>query len=158
MNKPQSQISNELNFISSVVRVLNNFNSTETKVDIPFMLSPLYNSIGSCKTFMNDVSDKQCSIVYFEDMTGGYTNGHLEIKTNNNNYELLFELDRRPWNYCSCTSDDYGYNTEHNCCGDNCDWDAPSYSLKKTEFLFGDSFNGKQSDYWKFEKEFVVNQ
>jgi hypothetical protein len=70
----------------------------------------------------------------------------------NHYYELLLGRDERHWGYCECTSDHEGYNVKYDCCGNGCDWTAPSITIKKiSESSF--SFKGVEKDIWELEEK-----
>lgn len=101
----------------------------------------------------------------------GYSNGKFEIwlyryetgelesedyvheEYPNYHYELNLTFEERYWGYCMCSSEDDGYNAEHACCGNGCDWIAPSFDLYKIENISHSSFNGVEKDLWKIEEE-----
>lgn len=44
-------------------------------------------------------------------------------------YSIELERDERYWGYCECTPDDKRYNPLYGCCGESCDWVAPSIRI-----------------------------
>ncbi|PHA03047.1 hypothetical protein COE51_01510 [Bacillus pseudomycoides] len=137
----------------------------------------LYEYIGHYETLLQDKEGLQpliddCEKYFFEirhdeDDSDGYTNGkfivYLHDEYNpenfglsnqlNYHYEISLKYDERYWRYCDCTPDMKGYNEAARCCGEGCDWVAPSFELEKIETIHNSSFNGEQRDLWELEKK-----
>jgi hypothetical protein len=127
------------------------------------------------KPFLNDLQEWNFDIYYEHDQSEGYTDGSFTIQLHKDVGELIedswgeyyeqeyatfqFEIDllhdERYWSYCTCKPDHEGYIEKYRCCGDGCDWVAPSFNLKKLESLAHKSFKGEQYEMWKLEEKWV---
>ena len=122
----------------------------------------------SLQQLLDDLKEWECDIRHENDHSGGYIDGKFEIYLYKNDsrdeymvsgefapyhYEIELLHDDRMWGYCECTPNDEGYNAEHNCCGDGCDWTAPSFRLTKIEHIAYASFKGYQKDMWELEEQ-----
>ncbi|MBD1379079.1 hypothetical protein [Metabacillus arenae] len=67
-------------------------------------------------------------------------------------YEIKLTRDQRLWGFCQCIPDMELYNEKHECCGNGCDWTAPSFILSKVEEKYG-KFKGKERDIWELEEK-----
>ncbi|MGG2091344.1 hypothetical protein AB1283_01080 [Bacillus sp. S13(2024)] len=119
------------------------------------------------KPLIDDCDKYFFEIRYDEDDTDGYTNGKFIVYLYEkdlledhgwqsyleHHYEITLNYDERYWGYCECTSDMMGYNETHKCCGNGCDWVAPSFGISKIETIHNSSFNGEQRDLWELEKK-----
>lgn len=122
-------------------------------------------------SLLSDLEKWKMDIHHQEDKTEGYTFGKWVIylwdyeseeqdsdselyrddsKSPNYHYEIELTRDGRYWGYCECTPDMEGYNEKYKCCGDGCDWVAPSFTLSKVEECYG-KFKGDERDLWKLE-------
>ena len=160
-------------FIKNVIEVLGEENeerffatedSSEDRnlLDIPFMIAPLEQKIEAYEDFMQDLETHEYIVSYSKDATGGYTNGKITIsfydynKDNKDKYYryiITFMADYVSDGYCMCTDGDEGYNHEYKCCGKNCDWDKPVFTMEKIKTLGIGYFDGLQRDYWEHKKE-----
>lgn len=68
-------------------------------------------------------------------------------------YEIELLHDPRHWGYCMCKPTDTGYNHNHKCCGNGCDWTAPRFSLVKVIDVGQGSFAGIERDMWELEEQ-----
>jgi len=110
------------------------------------------------KQVIDDYEMNNCYFYYKSDSTEGYTDGKIYIyfsdwQNHNYHYEIELLPDRRSLGYCQCTSKDDEYNPIYNCCGIECDWDAPSFNISKIEYIGGGSFSGLQKDLWTLREE-----
>lgn len=117
---------------------------------------------------------EDCSIygfdIYFEenkDSDDHYTEGSLVInlhKLENNglsdwennldyHYRISLDVNDRMTGYCTCSTNDEGFNYEHECCGAGCDWYEPCIRISKIEGLGYVEFDGYERDLWRLEKE-----
>jgi hypothetical protein len=160
-------------FIGKLVIELKNENiyrrdANKNELDIPYIIAPLSQLLvdDKCTEFIQDIKLHNYFINYFEDSTGGYTNGYIEINLHNDdhdnhfpqcdlyNYRIEFYKDQRYWGYCECMPNDDNYRADKHCCGINCDWDAPAFTLKKIINIGNESWMGTEHDYWDFEDTF----
>lgn len=169
---------NKDNFIHDLIDILNRENEErlEKKIsplDICFIISVIEQRIEEYPDFINDIKNKEYYInQYIPDDSEGYTNGKIEIfiKKKNPDTDLLidqytdyhyiieFLFDERPWGYCQCTPEDEGYNEEHQCCGDGCDWTAPAFNILKVIDYGRTSWDGIEKDYWGYEDKFNLKE
>ena len=105
------------------------------------------------------------AIYYHEDDTNGYTNGCFSIQFNNGCqsyakyvYEITLKHDPRHWGYCGCEPSDEGYNPIYKCCGDGCDWDAPSIDIERIDNIADFSFDGAERDLWELRNKWSGNE
>lgn len=118
-------------------------------------------NIEALNKIVDDISNYKYWFQYDEDNDEGYTNGKILIYLENDEYpyqanhyyKFTLGEDERNWGYCQCTPEDIDYDPVHNCCGNGCDWSAPSISIDKIEYINGFSFDGIERDLWKLEKE-----
>lgn len=155
------------------------FNGESPKVDVPYVISVIDQQLDKCTEFLEDISkNTYCINGFDEDTTGGYTNGRIRILIEKDDkkesdlttgvyynycyynycYYINFLYDDRMWGYCQCTPEDEGYNEKHDCCGNSCDWHAPSFRIEKVITIDSGSWDGQQKDYWKYEEQFLVNE
>ena len=149
-------------FINKVIECLEYENDdreyhSKSKLDIPFMIAPLSQSLDNFKYMLNDLKIHEYGI-YYEEQENYYNNGAIYIQLYKNNSELIeeeleekeyydtdfpmdytykinFESDQRYGGYCQCSENDKDYDSRYDCCGHGCDWTAPSYSIEKS-YLF----------------------
>lgn len=167
-------------FIRALINELNDVNERERAyhnkplLDVCFIVSVIDQQIENCKEFMDELKlDRWHINGYDEDFSGGYTNGKIRILIEKPEeekesdlmvdsfedycYYLEFTHDDRHWGYCQCLPDDNGFNEKYNCCGNGCDWSAPSFTIYKEIYLGGGTWKGNESDYWKYEEQFNRN-
>lgn len=169
-------------FIQDLVEMLNSINevrvednrySTEPSeiLDVCFMVSSIEQHIEKNIEFMNDITKYDFRIEgYLEDPTSIYALGKIEVRFYKKGdfscwvdsivdyyYEIEFMQDDRSLGYCECISEDLGYNKDHDCCGNGCNWFAPAFSLKKITDMDNYSWDGNESDYWAYEIKFKSN-
>lgn len=117
----------------------------------------------------DDLEKWKFDIRYENDNSEGYTDGKFEVhlyQTDPHNngdgfydeyasyhYEIELLDDQRMRSYCQCTPEDEGYNPKYDCCGEGCDWYAPSFRLTKIDTMLHQSFNGDAKDLWKLEEQ-----
>lgn len=168
-------------FIRDLINELNDINEREliyhdkNPLDICYIVSVIDQQIENCKDFMENISKNKYYINgYDEDHSQGYTQGRIRILIEKLDeekeseymfdayydycYYIEFLYDERLWGYCQCTSDMPGYNKEHDCCGNGCDWTAPAFRIEKSISLGGGKWRGSESDYWKYEEQFNQNE
>lgn len=58
-------------------------------------------------------------------------------------------------NYCNCHPTDEGFNEEHQCCGNNCDFDYCGFNIEEIKTLGSSSYEGLQKDFWEYEKKLL---
>jgi hypothetical protein len=81
---------------------------------------------------------------------------HIEFIGQLYSYEIIIKEDFRMIGYCFCNSGHKGYDERYKCCGVNCDWYKPTFSIKKTEYIaYEIDFDGLQRDLWRKEDEFI---
>lgn len=110
-------------------------------------------------SFLEDIYKYDCAFHYHPDKTHGYTDGYftMELNERGNNVELDYHyrielgFDDRYDGYCACTPDMKGYNETRHCCGENCDWTAPSIAVIKKEYVTYFNFKGKEKSLWEAE-------
>lgn len=124
---------------------------------------------------LSDMDVWKVNIHHDEDTTEGYTYGKYNIylwdyvdkdteeedddyshnydqKHPDYHYEIELTKDDRYWGYCDCVPEMKLYNEKYNCCGNGCDWVAPSFTLSKVEQNYG-KFDGEEMDIWELEKK-----
>lgn len=167
-------------FIDGLVKSLNDENKNRIyrknePLDVCYMVSPLAQSLEECTEFMEDITKNRYWFNrYEEDNTEGCTNGKIQILIEKSDeekesemiydayhdhyYSIEFTCDERYWGYCQCEPNDEGYNEENKCCGNGCDWTAPSFRIEKITSVGGSSWDGSESDYWEYENKFKQNE
>ncbi len=152
-------------FINDVKEVLEKENGDVVKIDLPFMVAPLLQNLYKEKysEFILNLKDYYYSIDFIEDTSFGYSrsNGKLKIvfylpNTSPLTYQINFTYEERNKQngYCQCNYEDEGYREDKECCGHDCEWDAPSFELTKIVEIGSDSFEGDEHDYWDYEDVF----
>jgi len=117
-------------------------------------------------TYLFDEMDKYNFQMFFmPDETDGYTQGKILIqlfsKEQNDflpadhHYEIEFQEESRPIGYCQCSPKDEGFNSLHDCCGENCDWYAPQLMVTRVELKAAPSFYGTQKELWALEENWA---
>lgn len=156
-------------FISELIDELNDVNEQriyydKEPLDICFMVSVIEQQIEKCKEFMEDLSNSEWDIDFYEnERYDVYADGEIRIHIIKSEpvdycYCIKFLYDERYWGYCQCTPDDEGYNPKYKCCGNGCDWIAPAFSITKEVFLGDYKWEGYEKDYWKYEEKFYQNE
>lgn len=168
-------------FIRDLIDELNDINERELvynhrkPINIPYVVSVIDQQIENCKEFIEDITEHSYCINGFDrNDEDWYTNGRIRILIEKPDsekkseymvdayydycYYIEFTEDERNWGYCQCTSEDYGYNKIHGCCGHGCDWTAPAFRIEKSINLGGCNWNGDASDYWEYENKFNQNE
>lgn len=160
-------------FIERLVEYLKSENKELT--DVCYMVSPLHQNLDSCIEFISDITkNSYCFNGYEGDNTGGYTNGRVQVLIEkpeeekesemmgdayyNYYYEIKFGYDERYWGYCDCEPEHEGYNDENGCCGNGCDWTAPSFQIVRVSSVGGHKWEGQASDYWNYKEQFNANE
>ena len=155
-------------------------NLKNDQLDIPFIISSLYQSFEShidvFKDFIQDLylfPDYNISIL---DSQNDY-NGLIDVEINlvkypddeedeqwymdshnpNYDYKLCFTYDTRDYGYCQCTPDMPDYREDKQCCGHGCDAAFCKFSLHKVLHIASGSWEGDEHDYWDFEDEFYLS-
>ena len=133
----------------------------EGKIDIPYWMSVLNQDLHKYSCLVDYIGDDYFNVNF--ERTDCYSEfGVIDIhKMSDDNDEdcnvtfkikLMFEP--RHWGYCQCSTEDKGYDTRHKCCGNGCDWDAPSFEVYKEEYIGRSSFSGIEHDIWDLEDEY----
>ncbi|OPH61853.1 hypothetical protein BC351_01015 [Paenibacillus ferrarius] len=99
-----------------------------------------------------------CYFSYTVDNTDGYTDGVISIHFNNWQegsyyYDIVLSSNQMWGGYCQCTPEDEGYNPIHDCCGLGCDYNAPSFNIKKISNVAGEDFTGHERDMWLLQEQ-----
>lgn len=154
-------------------------NLKNDQLDIPFIISSLYQSFEShidvFKDFIQDLylfPDYNISIL---DSQNDY-NGLIDVEINlvkypdeeneqwymddhspDYDYKLCFTYDTRDYGYCECTPDMRDYREDKQCCGHGCDAAFCEFSLYKVLHIASGSWEGDEHDYWDFEDEFYLS-
>ena len=149
------ELSNQL--IDKIIKELVN----EEAEDISFMVAPLYQTLEDNEELLNDISKYKYYVTYFEGGDDEYSNGYISIYLEDEDgnslpcrYELEFNIDGRLWGHCQCSDEDKDYDARYGCCGHGCDWNAPSYSIRKITYIYNNSWIGDEHDYWEFKDNF----
>ncbi|MEC4565443.1 DUF5320 domain-containing protein [Paenibacillus sp. CMAA1739] len=155
-------------FIEKLAKVLNEEQDDLDKpLDICYMVSVVDQHLDRYSEFIEEISNNNYLINgYDKDNTGGYTNGRIRILIEKPEeetkcdycYFIEFGFDERYWGYCQCKPDDEGYSVKHECCGNDCDWVAPSFHIEKCIYIGGDSWDGCENDYWKYEQKYYEEE
>lgn len=162
-------------FIRALVKTLNEENENreyENKepLDVCFMVSAIDKQLYQYKDFIEDLSNGYTFNMYEEDESG-HSNGRISLfiekpKEERQSglwiekyredywYTIEFKYNQIDGDYCQCEQGNEGYNEEHHCCGEICDWNAPSFAITKQYDLGTCSWDGLQRDYWEYEKMF----
>ncbi|MFS1518628.1 hypothetical protein V1503_19510 [Bacillus sp. SCS-151] len=132
---------------------------------------PYYETLLQAKKEISEIledSEKYyLEIRYESDKSDGYTDGSFEFHfyeksldegddwESHIGYYYVMELlhDERMWGYCECTSEDEGYDPIRRCCGNGCDWTAPSIKITKMIGSVHYSFKGVERDMWEHKKK-----
>ena len=152
----------------------------ERRLNIPFMIAPLSQSLEQFKSLINDLEEHTYyGVTYIEpEQENYYSNGTIGITLEKNDneldkeekyikeheeysyfptdytYKINFEIDERDWKLCQCSEGDKDYDKKHNCCGHGCDWSAPACSIEKVIEIGSKVWEGDEHDYWDFEDNF----
>ncbi|PAD70568.1 hypothetical protein CHH83_01835 [Bacillus sp. 7586-K] len=124
---------------------------------------------------LHDMENWRVNIHHEDDKTEGYTYGkwmiylwdyegeepeeddwftRAEEKSPDYHYEIELTRDERYWGYCQCKPEMEGYNEKYKCCGDGCDWVAPSFTFRKIKESYG-KFKGAARDIWELEEKWM---
>lgn len=105
-------------------------------------------------TMLVDAEDNGCFFRY-ESPENSYTDGviSVHISDTRRRYDIRLLKDERPWGYCTCTPEDEGYNEDHGCCGDGCDWTAPRFEVSLVTDLCYGAYKGQERDLWADEEK-----
>ena len=139
------------NFINELKRE-NNYRDNSRKLDIPFIISPLYQSFskdtGMYTKFISDLEkwsdyglsinependydgiiDVMVTLIKYSDEESDY---YQDYDTPGYDYKLCFSYDERNWGYCECTPDMPDYREDKHCCGHGCDTSFCAFELYK---------------------------
>jgi len=134
----------------------------EKEIDIPFIISSLYQSFHKeISKYSDFISDLEHSTDYWFDISDGKKececNGIIDVDIIlkiSHDYQLQFTYDTRNYGYCECTPDMADYRKDKDCCGHGCDADFCRFSLHKVLHIVSGSWQGDEHDYWDFEDEF----
>lgn len=136
------------------------------EINIPFILVPLEQHLHKVTEFKNDITMHKYEIRYFEDTTGGYTNGYVDVMIKNPQskdkhdefydyyYRINLLFETANLFECDCTQDMEWYREDKDCCGDGCLWDSPSFEVEKIYHIGKHTFEGKEKDYWDYEESY----
>ena len=156
---------------------------SKNKLNIPFLIAPLSQSLEQFDLLIKDLEEHTYyGVTYIEpEQENYYSNGTIEIELEKNDnelneeekyikendeysyfptdytYKINFGIDERYWGFCQCSESDEDYDERHSCCGHDCDWTAPAYSIEKVIDLGRKEWEGDEHDYWDFEDEFYMN-
>lgn len=140
--------------------------SGEHKLDIPFIISSLYQSFerdeDRYNQFILDLEHyhNYDLIIHVpeDEIANVYVYVILDDEETLHEYELTFYYDERNWGYCECTPDMPDYREDKHCCGHGCDADFCSFTLNKIVRISSDTWHGDEHDYWEFEDEFYKKE
>lgn len=154
-------------FLDKLTLALNHENerragSDTPLLDVAFLVAPVEQHIAEpqFEEFGRYLAAGEYSIQYIgsSEEDYGYTNGTVQVFSGSDDmvgvYILAFGVDERPWGYCICSPQKEGYDPEHRCCGDGCDWVAPAFILEKRRVVGRGDWNGIERDYWAYEDAF----
>ena len=151
-------------------RIHDSVEGGDVALDIPFMMASIEQNIYDCSELIEDIKKHKYHFNGYEEDESGYTYGKLEIlilkPTTSSNWEdyfnysyyIVFLSDPRHWGYCQCDPSDKGFNPKYKCCGDGCDWNAPSFKVIKEYDCGRWSWNGLEKDYWLYEDKFLQDE
>ena len=114
--------------------------------DYGFKLAPVYQDITNDKynKFQEDIRTHKYSIsVYDEDEVT------IFLSDSEFCYKIIFGTENVWGNYCECHPSDEGYDDDHGCCGDNCDYLNSTFQLLKIYPMSYSSYQGKAKDLWR---------
>lgn len=96
--------------------------------------------------------------VEFVESDIGWLIGTFEIHNNSLGivYKIHLELGNMSGSYCECSPTDELYNTEHDCCGNGCDFYAPRISIIKESNVINHEFQGYERDLWVLEEKWMT--
>ena len=164
-------------FVDGLKSELGCNNLKNDQLDIPFIISSLYQSFKNhtdiFKDFIQDLClypDYNISILESQNDYNGLIDVEINlikyIDNNENdfydqdypkyNYKLCFAYDTRNYGYCECTPDMPDYREDKHCCGHGCDTAFCEFSLHKVLHVASGSWEGDEHDYWDFEDEFYL--
>ncbi len=138
-------------FLTKIKEVLNQANE---EYGLELDVAGYLETIRQNKDEFNEVLEvyrKTNYMNYFEDETEGYTNGEIELNLNDKTYTLTLLTEFREGKYCMCKPTDRGYNEEHHCCGNGCDWEAPVIQISKSNTVRV-SYQGTARELWNLEE------
>lgn len=145
----------------------NDDSTRENKIDIPFVISSLYESFEKepykYDKFIRDLNsyDYNISVIDSKNDYNGIVDVDIYLIHNYSDcdwyYEISFDFDERYWGYCECTPDMPDYREDKGCCGHGCDADFSSFRLKKVTTIAMHTWDGDEHDYWEFEDDFYAS-
>jgi len=100
---------------------------------------------------------KEVFFDYKKDDTGGYTQGTISFMCGQPIvvYQIILLEDFRYGEFCNCKENDEGYNKEHQCCGQACDFFAPSIKIEKIVNIAELSWEGTRAkELWEIEEKY----
>ena len=150
-----------------------------SEINIPFILSSLYQSLGNdtyiYQDFIKDLEEYSDYNITIDKSKNDYDSiidvdiqllkykeddediSYFDYDRPNYNYLLTFSYDERNWGLCECIPDMPDYREDKHCCGHGCDASFCSFSLHKVLNIVSDSWHGDEHDYWEFEDEFYAS-
>lgn len=156
---------NVSNFINKVIKELTyEHDKHDDEIDIPFILATLQQSLekNPDSEFLSDLCGSEFyDIRYIVNDEKDYLSlGKILVSLSNCTYEFEIFIDLRPGDgYCWCKLGDEDYREDKDCCGHDCDWQAPALRLSKTCLLMDYRWQGDEHSYWDYEDDFYrVNE
>ena len=135
-------------FVDGLKSELGCNNLKNDQLDIPFIISSLYQSFKNHTDIFKDFIQDLC-------LYPDYNISILDYPKYN--YKLCFAYDTRNYGYCECTPDMPDYREDKHCCGHGCDAAFCKFSLHKVLHIASGSWEGDEHDYWEFEDEFYLS-
>ena len=160
------------NFLEALVDALKEYNENlkhsdnkESVIDIPFLISPLWQSFSRYPEKYSDFKSYLSNSQYFIDIYSLVDNDNEDgmyraLVTAENDvpssiyYVINFSTDERYWGDCECTPEDPDYREDKQRRGHGCDWEAPSFCILKMEKFDRFDWQGDEHDYWNFEDSY----
>ncbi len=154
-------------FLDSLVKELQRYNkNTESMLDIPFLLSSLWQAFRDNPDTYSDLVEclsgldgYQINIIKLDNDYHGLCKVIVEFyitmdALEDYQYEIEFLYESRYYGYCECILGMKDYREDKKCCGHGCDWLAPAFEMRKIWSVDSHFWKGVQHDYWDFEDEF----
>lgn len=142
------------------------------KIDIPFVVAPLYQSFSNLESLytgfildLKNYPDYEIQVNPDFDHMENLVVKIFPVKKlkciddefrTNYSYQFKFFKKEEYLGYCRCTPKMDDYREDKNCCGHTCDSVRSTFEMEKVYRLVSGEWNGDQSDYWKFEDEFYL--
>lgn len=147
-------------FVEKLVEELN-MQSSISYTDIPSIIACISQSLDKNEStyveFADDIEKQKYELHIIRD---DRTFNVCEIKVIFDDFSYVINFSERfvSANYCMCTHNDKDYRSDKKCCGHDCDWYAPTFTLTKIFTISNHTWQGEQRNYWSFKDKFYAEQ